>query len=296
MDLAPESRFLSLPRGEFHVLEWNQAGDSAPLLHFAHANGLNAWTYRSLLAPLADRFHILAMDFRGHGRSRAKADPAHLKSWGTYRNDLISLIETVGEPMFLVGHSMGGVVSLELSALRPDLVRGLILLDPVIFPLALLRFWGAMKTVGMGRRIPIARRAERRKPLWKDRDEIFVNYRKRKIFSPWPDEFLRDYIEGGTRVAPDGQMELSCTPEWEAQSFATLSHKTWRRTRLLQCPVTLMHGGCSDTFLPAAARRFPRRVRHARVVKLDAAGHFLPMEEPGRVREEIVRMIQGEEF
>ena len=291
MEHSPESRFFSTSSGELHVLYWGNAGNSAPLLHFAHANGLNAWTYRSMLGPLSESCRVVAMDFRGHGQSRAEADPRKLKSWGTYRNDLISLLESYGEPAFLAGHSMGGVVSLELAALRPDLVKGLVLLDPVIFPLNFLRFWGAMRILGLGLHIPIAKRAAKRKPVWTDREEIFVNYRKRKIFKPWPDEWLRDYIEGGTHTTSDGRIALSCTPPWEAKSFATLSYKTWRRLRLVQCPITLMHGGRSDTFLPAAAQRFPRVATHSRVVRLEEAGHFLPMEAPDQVREEIVRMM-----
>ena len=50
--------------GEVSYLEWENSG---PALHFAHANGFNAETYRRLLQPLASLFHIFALDMRGHG-------------------------------------------------------------------------------------------------------------------------------------------------------------------------------------------------------------------------------------
>ena len=56
---------VSTSAGEIAALSWSEAGSEAPLLHFAHATGFNAHTYRRLLEPLSKRFRIAASDARG---------------------------------------------------------------------------------------------------------------------------------------------------------------------------------------------------------------------------------------
>ncbi len=283
----PELRTLTRPDGKLAYWEWKQAGSAAPLLHFAHANGFNGFTYRRLLGRLAQRVRVCAWDARGHGRSTLNRDPAGLTSWDVYQSDLIALLDSFGEPAVLVGHSMGGTVSLETTAARPDLVRALILIDPVIFPYFWLQMWGLFKNLGLGQRIPIAARAAKRRALWPDRDTLFDSYRRQAVFGGWPDAWLRDYIAGGTTDRADGRVELSCRPEWEARSFATLSHKAWARMRGVRVPVLVLCGARSDTFLPAARRRIQRVLPQARVVCVEEVGHFVPMEAAQRVQTEI---------
>ena len=50
-------------------------------VHFAHATGFNAGTYRQLIEALDPSFDVYAMDARGHGFSNAPADPRSLRSW-----------------------------------------------------------------------------------------------------------------------------------------------------------------------------------------------------------------------
>jgi pimeloyl-ACP methyl ester carboxylesterase len=106
-------------------------------LVFSHANGFNALTYRHLLAPVAAAgFRVLAIDQRGHGRSRLAADPRDGHgSWLDYQQDLVGLLETLDQPPKVVaGHSMGGTAGLMAAGARPELVRSLVLLEPVILP------------------------------------------------------------------------------------------------------------------------------------------------------------------
>lgn len=87
---------VSTSAGEIAALSWSDAGSEAPLLHFAHATGFNAHTYRRLLEPLSKRFRIAASDARGHGRTRLLAVPENLVSWQTYEADLERLLEVLG--------------------------------------------------------------------------------------------------------------------------------------------------------------------------------------------------------
>ena len=60
----PVRKKMTLSDGDVSYLDWPA---DAPLLHFTHATGFNAETYRGLLTPLQGRFHVAAADMRGHG-------------------------------------------------------------------------------------------------------------------------------------------------------------------------------------------------------------------------------------
>ena len=284
----PVRRTFAAPEGDVSYLEWSAAPAGAPLMHFAHASGFNALTYRGLLGPAAGRLRILASDFRGHGFTTLPADPKALTSWLLYRDDLIRFLESLGEPVFLAGHSLGGTTSLLVAAARPDLVRGLVLLDPVLLPWRTVAFWWPMKLLGMGGSIAIARRAAQRSWNWSGMEEVLASYQGRGAFASWKDGFLADYLAGGTRTRPDSRLELTCSPQWEARTFAATPHDHWLQARKATCPMTVLYGGRSDTFTAGSAKQFSKTFPAARLERFDEASHFLPMEEPERVREEIL--------
>ena len=88
---------------------------------FSHANGFPAGTYRKLFQHWRDAgYAVHAVEKYGH-------DPRFpvTSNWPYLRNELIELIERVGtEPVYLVGHSLGGYLSLLAALKRPELVRG----------------------------------------------------------------------------------------------------------------------------------------------------------------------------
>ena len=81
-------------------------------------------------------WHIYAVDLRGHGKSSWVNDDYQ---WRRYAMDQAEFIErVVGEPAFVVGHSLGGVTALGLNAERTDLVRAAVYEDP---PLMVHQRW-----------------------------------------------------------------------------------------------------------------------------------------------------------
>ena len=70
-------------------LDWGDPERPVDLV-FLHATGFNALTYRSLLEPLADRFHVAAPDLRGHGQTALPTDSARHSSWNTYATGRLS--------------------------------------------------------------------------------------------------------------------------------------------------------------------------------------------------------------
>src|SRR5438309_10897027 len=79
---------------------------------FSHANGLNARTYRTILAPLASHLRILALDLRGHGATTLTAEPDQWNRWQGYAEDLLALLDAaVTEPVVLAGYSIVAIRS-----------------------------------------------------------------------------------------------------------------------------------------------------------------------------------------
>jgi pimeloyl-ACP methyl ester carboxylesterase len=286
----PVRKLAPMPDGAMSHLEWATQG---PLLHFAHATGFNAETYQGLLQPLAARFHIHAADARGHGLTVMGTAPGMPKGWTIYRDDLLKFLDDIGgKPRILAGHSMGAVTSLMVAALNPELVRGLVLIEPVFVPAAAMRFRQLLHTLHLYRMEPsLADRAERRRDTFASQEAAFDAYRGRGAFRTWPDQTLRDYLDGGmTLDTRTGLAHLTCTPAWEADTFRGAPLGAAKLSRLVRCPVTLIHGTEGGTALPGEVKRFLDGHPKTRVVKVEGAGHFLPMERPDVVQDEINRM------
>jgi pimeloyl-ACP methyl ester carboxylesterase len=280
-----------LPDGAISYLEWENDG---PALHFAHANGFNALTYRTLLEPLTQRLHVYVSDLRGHGRTTLPTPPGLAKGWRIYRDDLIRFAQMLPQrPLVLAGHSMGATASTMLAALRPDLVRGLVLIEPVFIPTLLSAFGKiAMKFGVVPRGYDLVEKALRRRAVFPSIDAAFDAYRGRGIFKLWPEAQLRDYLEGGLLPTDDGQLRLACAPRWEAEDFRETPMFVPQLASQIVCPVTLLHGDQpGSTCRDSQAAVFQRRKPDTRVVTVRGAGHFLPMEMPDLVREEIERLM-----
>jgi pimeloyl-ACP methyl ester carboxylesterase len=93
-----------------------------------HALGESAADWEPVAARLAESYHLLAFDLRGHGSSEWHGD----YSSRVMSEDVVDAIERLGlGPVILVGHSLGGIVAMLVALARPDLVRRLVIEDVV---------------------------------------------------------------------------------------------------------------------------------------------------------------------
>jgi pimeloyl-ACP methyl ester carboxylesterase len=293
MHIWPERRPIKMWDGDVSYLAWETADARAPSIHFAHANGFNALTYRTLLEPLAADMRIYASDLRGHGQSTLAANPKGMRSWFIYRDDILrTMHELDGRPKMLVGHSMGATASLLAALSQPNWVTGLVLVEPVIMPPRYIRWMRIMRALGLAGRVsPLVAQAKKRRSIFPSREAMFEAYRERGAFRSWPENVVRDYIVGGTLdFVDDKQVRLACTPGWEAANYSSNAADVWRDLDKLRCPLTLIVGGrrstCPDPVIELLVARRPE----IRVVKVPGASHFLPMELPDIVRHEVRAM------
>jgi pimeloyl-ACP methyl ester carboxylesterase len=276
----PARKNAQLDDGGMSYLEWR--GSGIPL-NFSHANGFNAETYASVLAPLADNFHIFACDQRGHGFSTLPATPGLAREWAIYRDDLIAYLGRIsGAPVVLAGHSMGGAASFMAAAAAPGRVRALVLFEPVLVaPLT-------QENANPGP--DLAARTLKRRDSFPSFDAALEAYRSRGIFKSWPDTMVEDYLRGGLNPLPDGTWSLACSPKWEAESFRETPMNISRFASSIRCPITIVYGTINSTSFDGEINAIVRARPDTRVVRIEGASHFLPMERPEIVRGEIERM------
>ena len=93
-----------------------------------HGLGDTAATWDRVRAPLAVAHQVTAWDLRGHGQSEASDDP-HLYSRDIAVDDLLRVIGEPTEPVTLIGHSLGGYLSLAVALRHPDLVAALVMIS-----------------------------------------------------------------------------------------------------------------------------------------------------------------------
>ncbi|MGI8841030.1 MAG: alpha/beta fold hydrolase [Caulobacteraceae bacterium] len=170
-------------------------------LIFLHANGFNALTYRAILAPLAARRRILAIDQRGHGGTTLAAHAAGRANWHDFRDDLLALLAVLGiEGVVLAGHSMGGTASLLAAAEAPERIARLVLLEPVILPPGPPMAAGEASVLHAS----LIERAQRRRRVFPDRAAALDGYLGRGAFASWPAGMVADFVAGGFRDLPGG--------------------------------------------------------------------------------------------
>jgi pimeloyl-ACP methyl ester carboxylesterase len=284
LDDQPTQRRVALQTpngaGEMAYLDFGPP-DRAPDLVFVHANGFNAHAYRTILAPLAGALRILAIDQRGHGATRLPTDYPRT-SWLDLKDDLIAFLDAMGlARVALAGHSMGGTASLFTAAEAPERVRALALLDPVIRPVGPLP---ALSQDAM-RLSPMIAGAIRRRRSFPSHAAAVEAYRGRGAFRTWTEAQLADYVAAGFVDAPDGGVELACTPEWEVSNYVNQDHDSWAAFAASRCPIRILRAELdSPGRLEDGVDQLTASGR-IRIDTIPGTTHFLPMERPELVRE-----------
>lgn len=122
---------------EIYIQRWISLNPIASLV-IAHGLGEHSGRYGNLINRLeGKRISIYALDHKGHGRSAGKR--GHVVDFNEYVNDLSFFINGVIDenpnlPVFLLGHSMGGVISILYAFQNQEKLAGLILSSPGLVP------------------------------------------------------------------------------------------------------------------------------------------------------------------
>jgi pimeloyl-ACP methyl ester carboxylesterase len=255
------SHFVACAGTRLHYRCWNADDTAKPVLLFVHGyKGHSHWW--DFIAPyFVDRFRVAAMDFAGMGRSGRR--PAY--SAETFTEDLIAILESGLGPATVVGHSYGGLRTLNASADRPDLIRHAIIVDSRI------RFLD----VDNAGHIEAPRRSISR---------TFASYESiRQRYRVIPDQPLpiHDTFE---HVAFHSIME--CEDGWcwcadPALPYTAIDLDGNTLLDRIEVPVDYMYGEQSTVVEPWRAERIAAQLRHCRgAIAIPHSHHHLMLDQP----------------
>ncbi len=250
-------------------------------LVFSHGNSFPASTYRVMLDSLRARgFAVHAVEKYGHHPDYPVTD-----GWPHLVQQLADFAEkqraASGAAPWLVGHSLGGILSLMCAAQHPELARGVLLLDsPVVSGWRARTLGLAKRAPGLMQRLSPSQVSRRRRNEWEDREAVFDYFRGKKVFARWDPQVLHDYVDHGT-IDADGRWRLAFDPEVESRIYDTLPHHIGQllRRHPLKCPLAFVGGLQSVELRQTGGIEGPRRLAKGRVMMIEGS-HLFPMEKP----------------
>ena len=260
---------------------------------FSHANGFPAGTYRALFDDWRSAgWVVLAMPKFGH-------DPRFPVSsnWPHLRDELIHFIEHEGAgPAVLVGHSMGGYLSLLAAARRPDLACGVVLLDSPLLAGWKARALQFAKAARVGERFSPGRVSRRRRQHWPSAEAAYAHFAAKPLFARWAPGVLHDYIEAGTEPhesheAGASARRLAFEREIETAIYHSLPHHLAHvlRRHPLQCPIAFVRG-TESVEVRRVGLAATQRLTHGRISAIEGT-HLFPFERPAETAAEVLRWI-----
>jgi len=198
--LEPVSHYYYSDRLKLHFWDWGQ--DGKPPLILVHGALDHARNWDWVARSLREHFHVYAVDLRGHGNSAWA--PGALYSLAEYVLDLSALADVIGQfPVTLIGHSLGGVISLAYSGIYPDRVDKTVAIEGLGLPLTHRVFSPAPDRLRNW--IEGVRRTERREPRSYPNLESAVQ-RMKEANPHLSDEVARHLTLHGTNWNPDGSL------------------------------------------------------------------------------------------
>jgi pimeloyl-ACP methyl ester carboxylesterase len=243
-----------------------------------HANASTSGQWRSLLETLSPKFHVLAADSYGSGRS---------PPWPTMREarlrDEVALLEPVfaraGDPFILVGHSYGGAIALIAALSQPHRVRALAVYEPTLFSLLDADSASPNDADGIKNAV-IGATACLDAGDARGAAEQFIDYWMGKgAWASMPE----------ARQEPVAKSVLSI-PAW---SHALLEEPTpLSAFRDLHLPVLYMKGSESPASSLGVARLLTPILPDVEVIEFEGLGHMAPVTHPEPVNRAIARFLE----
>lgn len=246
-----------------HALEWGEPG--RPGLCFLHGGAAHAHWFDCVVPTFVDRFHVVALDQRGHGESAWASPPAYATA--DFAGDLLRVFDALGWSRGVpAGHSMGGHNALAFAAWHPERAAGLVVLDsrPAIPPERLQ----AMRARGA--------RPMRRHPTREAAVAAFRLLPRETLADP---ALLAHMGEAGV-VERDGGWVYRFDPETYGERQPA---DMWTLLDRITAPTLIVRGGRSPILTEEMAARLVAGIRGARLVEIPGSYHHVTLDAPAEV-------------
>lgn len=267
--MEPVSHFFYSHRLKLQFWDWGHAG--RPPLVLVHGGLDHARNWDWVARSLREHFHVYAVDLRGHGNSAWA--PGALYSVAEHVLDLSALLDVIGGfPAYLVGHSLGGIITLLYSGVYPDRVRKVISIEGMGFPPSHRLHAPASKRLRGW--VEAVRKTEQREP--RSYPDIDAAVARMKEANPHlSDEVARHLTLHGTNWQSDRSLI------WKFDNYARLFPPFGQNLDdfkevigNITCPVQLFWGMESWAPDPEADGR-TSTLRDYRIVRVPHAGHWV---------------------
>ncbi|MBI4307422.1 MAG: alpha/beta hydrolase [Chloroflexi bacterium] len=262
-DLKPKDRTVTIDGLRFHYLDWGNP--QKPLMVLLHGGLQTGHSWDEVSRALSGDYHILALDQRGHGDSDWAPDGDY--SLDAHLRDIHGFVEGLGlKPFLLMGLSMGGRNAICYTALHPDRVRALVIVD--IGP----------ETMREGRE-NIRRFTTSAEEL--ESFDAFVE-RAHKFNPRRSLENLRERLQWNLKQLPNGKWTWKYDKRFRTTEFEQARGRVdlWPYVRRIQCPTILVRGALSDVLSGDAAKKVVDNIRNCQYAVVEKAGHTVMGDNP----------------
>jgi pimeloyl-ACP methyl ester carboxylesterase len=193
---------------------------SGPVLVLLHGMAASWQWWLENIPTLAQRHRIIAVDLPGCGNSETLPAPAEMSAHARIVLDLLARLD-VGSAT-VVGHSMGGLVALEMAGADPQRVRNLILVDAGGVPMTQRRL--AIILVFLRMSAAVMRRGFIRRALaskaWVRQIALRAGFRDPGVLSPELAAEIMPVFAGPGFVDSVAAAGVRCAPRCQSRSLA----------------------------------------------------------------------------
>ena len=246
-----------------------------PIIHFSHGNSYPAGSYRKFFDGLSADYDIRYVDMYGHDPQYPVTD-----GWPKLVEHLIATVEGYGQPVILLGHSLGGMLSMMAAKQRPELVRCVVMLDsPVVagWRAALLR---GSKGYAWSDNFSPAKFSLKRRHVFSNAAVAHKHFSSKPMFAAWAPGVLQDYLDSGLEPHPEG-VQLRFRREIETEIYRGLPHHLGRLAGgTYPVPIGFI-GGTDSVELRQAGLGATRALVKSNFLEIEG-GHLFPMESPAK--------------
>jgi len=275
----PTHQYVEVEGLKLHYLDWGGDPDKRTFL-LLHGGAAHVHWWDGVGPLLTPYGRVLALDFRGHGRSEWARDGAYGPP--SYLKDVAGLIRSLGTRVVLVGHSMGGAVAQWVAVTHPELLEALIIVDAPHGPPPLFRrlMWRwRRRSVGGSR------------PELRSAGDIIKKFRLQP-----PQTYLsRLDIERlallGAEQLPSGSWAFRFDPETRAWRKHGIK-MTRPKIRKITMPTLLLRGDQSFLVSAAHVEKMHRKIRGSVLKEIPRAFHHVPLDNPADTAAAIIEFIE----
>jgi pimeloyl-ACP methyl ester carboxylesterase len=228
-----------------------------------HCSGSSGAQWRPLEGKLGGRYRVLAPDLLGYGSAGTWVGRGEF-SLAEEAAPIVELLNGLGEPVHLVGHSYGGAVALHIARTRPAMLKSLTLVEPSAFHL--LRGGDAIDAAALREITEVAFEATASVAAGDHLGGFgrFVDYWKPGSWEAMPAEKRAAFAPQLAKVTLDFHAILS-----EAVGLEDLLH--------VRMPTLLLQGGCTKLPSRCVVGRLRAALPAAQLRVVQGAGHMLPI-------------------